>query len=89
MAGKRLIWKTFSIARRDDLRRLQSAWASSSQAFGKGRVLTFGADIETNLPIRDLRTLLRHAGVRIPGGLTNGIIWDTMSLDERAEHEKD
>jgi hypothetical protein len=84
--GKRLFWKTFHLTSRDAMRRLQSAWASSCKAFGEGRVMTFGSgEVETNLPIRDLRTLLRHADVRIPGGFANGIVWDTKSLDEQGD----
>jgi hypothetical protein len=90
MSRKRLTWKTFSLTDYDAMRRLKGAWGSSSQAFGKGRVVTFGAtsDVETNLPLRDLRTLLRHASVRIPGGFDNGIVWDSMSLDERYAQEE-
>jgi hypothetical protein len=85
--GKRLLWKTFSLVSYDAMRRLRSTWASSRGAFGENRVMNFGAttDVETNLPIRDLRTLLHYADVRIPGGFANGIIWDSKPIDEQED----
>jgi hypothetical protein len=84
---KRLVWKTFSVSL-DDVRHLRSAWASSKAAFGKGKVMHFGpsgasGEVETNISISGLRTLLRHAGARIIGGFDNGIVWDDKPLDER------
>lgn len=81
---KRLVWKTFSLTSSDAMRRLKSAWASSNKAFGKNKVMNFGAttDVETNIPISGLRDLLRHADVKIPGGFNNGIIWDSKSIDD-------
>lgn len=86
---KRLVWKTFSLISYDAIRRLRSAWGSSKSAFGKNRVMNFGAttDVETNLPIRDLRTLLRHADVRIPGGFANGIVWDSKPVEDEDDNQ--
>ena len=83
---KRLLWKTFSVSL-DDIRHLRSAWASSREAFGKNKVMNFGpsgasGEVETNISISGLRTLLSHAGVRIIGGFRNGIVWDSKSIDE-------
>lgn len=64
---KRRIWKEFYITSHDELGWLYSAWQSSYEAFGPGRVFEVHDNIgmaRTNLPVRDCRALFRHAGVR-------------------------
>lgn len=64
---KRRKWKEFYITSFDDLFQLDSAWRSSYEAFGKGRVFEINTAVgfaRTNLPVRDCRALFRHAGVR-------------------------
>lgn len=65
--GKRRIWKSWYIARYDTLRDIQAAWQNSTGAFGTGKIVSFGQGwIETNLSLRDMRSLARFAGVRLP-----------------------
>ncbi len=87
--SRKSLWKTFQITDMDDVGRLQSAWASSKQAFGPNRVFDVSrasGDIETNLTEADLRSLFRHSWVKFP----KDYVTDTMTLEERVkEWEKD
>ena len=82
---KRLVWKTIMLVDRMDYRNMESAWGSSHGSFGKNKVMNFDgvAGIETNISLSGLRTLARHAGVRIDW--KNGILWDSKPLSEIEE----
>jgi len=70
----------------DDIGRLQSAWGSSSQAFGKNKIFDVSrasADIETNLSFEQLRALFRHAWVKYPGN--GNMVTDTMTTEDRVK----
>jgi len=84
----RLVWKTYYMTDHDDFRRIQSAWASSQSAFGKNKVMNFGAsELETNISLSGLQTLFTHAGVKLN---RNKIVLDSMTLEERVvEWEKE
>src|SRR3990167_8186924 len=83
--GKRHLWKTICFTAHKDYYNMQAAWGSSSGAFGKNKVMNFGGSgncsIETNISLRGLRDLARHAGVKIDWN--NGILWDEMTAEER------
>lgn len=83
---KRLVWKTISFTSIDDWRRIQSAWDSSREAFGKNKVMNFDifGTIETNISLSGLRTLFRHAWIR-KFDWNNGILFDSMPLSERVK----
>lgn len=60
-------WKEFYITSFDDIDWLVSAWYSSRDAFGPGKVFEANKGvgfIRTNLSEKDCRALFRHAGVR-------------------------
>lgn len=82
MARKRLLWKTISLTSHDDYRRVRSAWGSSSQAFGKNKVMNFDgvSSLETNIPLSGLKTLFSHAGVEI--NWSQDVLWDSKPLTD-------
>lgn len=80
--AKRMIWKTVNVGSSDLYRRIQGAWGSSQRAFGKNRIINFDGmtTIETNLPIKDLRALFRHAGVKI--NWSQEVLWDDKPVSD-------
>lgn len=64
---RRRLWKTYMVEDWNTLRQLQSAWQSSRMAFPMGKELHVARGIlETNLSLRDVRDLARHAQVTLP-----------------------
>ena len=83
--AKRLVWKSISFTDPNDRGRMESAWASSREAFGRNKVMNFDYTdgLETNISLANLRRLASHAGVKIDW--KNGIVFDSLPLAERAK----
>lgn len=87
--GRKTLWRTFSITSSDDFNRLQSSLsglpAHHNPKYTTSMIGGHVGEIETNLPISEIRVWFKYSDVKMPDYVT-----DTMPLDERIkEWEKE
>lgn len=79
---RRFVWKTLFLRSFQEAELVQAAWQNFSSA-PRHQLVIMRETVETNLPWRDLRALLRFAGVPMP----HNVVTDVAPSGEAAEED--